>query len=86
MDERIPADELPHLYRTLLDAVGRLEHAGEHERAWRIRRDAIRVYSERWDVKGRRSLQRLHAEAIARLAASPRVADHRALSARTRPA
>jgi hypothetical protein len=86
VDDRIPADELPHLYRALLDAVGRLEHAGQRELAWRIRRDAIRVYSVRWDVKGRRCLQRLHSEAVARLAASPRAADHRALSPRTRPA
>lgn len=86
MDDRIPAEELPHLYRAVLDTVGRLEHAGQRDLAWRIRRDAIRVYSFRWDVKGQRSLERLRDEAMTRLAAAPRAADRGALSTRTRPA
>jgi hypothetical protein len=42
--------------------------------AYEIRRRAIRAYSARWDAGGTRSLERLVAEAQARLDASPRAA------------
>jgi hypothetical protein len=74
MDERSPAEDLPYLYRAVLDTVGRLEHLGEREIAWKIRRDALRTYSTRWDEHGRRSLERLNREAQRRLATSPRAA------------
>ena len=86
MDDRTPAEELPNLYRAVLDVVGRLEHAGERDLAWRIRRDAMRSYSTRWDAKGWRTLERLHREAQAHLALSRRAGDRRALNASTRPA
>lgn len=86
MDDRTPAEDLPQLYRSVLDVVGRLEHAGQREVAWRIRRDALRTYSTRWDAKGRRCLERLQGEAQAQLDASRRATDPHALSASTRPA
>lgn len=86
VDDRTPAEELPELYRAVLDVVVRLEHSGRREVAWRIRRDALRTYSTRWDAKGRRSLERLHQDAQAHLAPSGPAGDHQALSASTRPA
>lgn len=86
VDDRTPAEELPHLYRAVLDTVVRLEHAGDRDFAWRIRRDALRTYSTRWDEKGRRALERLHRDAQTRLAATPRAVERTALSATTRPA
>lgn len=86
MDDRTPAEELPELYRAVLDVVVRLEHAGRREVAWRIRRDALRTYSTRWDAKGRRALERLHRDARAHLAAPGPAGDRQALSASTRTA
>jgi hypothetical protein len=86
MDDRTPAEELPHLYRSVLDTVGRLEHVGEREFAWKIRRDALRTYSTRWDERGRRSLERLNREAQQHLAASPRAVVQPALATSTEPA
>jgi hypothetical protein len=86
VDDRIPAEELPHLYRAVLDVVARLEHAGDREVAWRVRRDALKAYSTHWDEKGRRILERLHREAQARLATAPGPTEHPALSATTRTA
>lgn len=83
VDDRVPAEDLPHLYRAVLDTVARLEHAGDRDFAWRVRRDALRTYSTRWDAKGRRSLERLHRDAQARLAATPRTLERPSLSATT---
>jgi hypothetical protein len=74
MDESSPAEALPRLYLAVLDTVTRLEHAGEREYAWKVRQDALRTYSTRWDERGRRSLEKLNGAAHARLAASPRAA------------
>lgn len=83
MDDRIPAEDLPRLYRAVLDTVSRLEHVGERELAWKIRRDALTAYSTRWDERGRRILERLNREAQHGLASSRRAADVAALSATT---
>jgi hypothetical protein len=85
MDDRTPAEQLPHLYRAVLDTVARLEHLGEREVAYRIRRDALRTYSTRWDERGRRALEKLNREAQQRLATSRR-AGRPALSTTTEPA
>ena len=37
MDDHIPAEELPTLYRAVLETVARLERAGERDFAWDIR-------------------------------------------------
>jgi hypothetical protein len=86
MDASVPAADMPCLYREVLDAVARLERAGERERAYDIRRRAIRVYSARWDEPGRRNLQKLAREAGARLAANPRAVALAALAGSREPA
>jgi len=72
MDEHIPAEELPTLYRAVLETVARLERAGERQFAFEIRRKAVRTYSTRWDEGGRRALLRLDRDAQARLEATRR--------------
>ncbi len=70
-----PAQQLPLLYRSVLDLVAELEGAGERKTAYELRRRAIQTYSTRWDEGGRKSLHRLIREGETRLAAG-----------RTRPA
>ena len=72
MDEHIPAEELPTLYRAVLETVARLERFGERDYAWQIRQKAVRAYSTRWDEGGRRALLRLDRDAQARLEATRR--------------
>ena len=57
------AEELPDLYRAILDAVAQLEAAGERQRAGRVRRDATAAYSRAWDDRARRRLVALLREA-----------------------
>ena len=52
-----PAEQLPALYRAVLDNVAELEHRGERLEASRFRTEAIRAYSRSWDVRGRRRLE-----------------------------
>ncbi len=54
--------ELPGLYRAALDGIARLERLGERTVAARVRRDAIAVYSDRWDEAGRKKMERLVAD------------------------
>ena len=58
-----PAEELPALYRAILDSVARLEVAGERQTAARIRRDATAAYSRAWDARAQRRLLALLREA-----------------------
>ena len=67
MDQHIPAEELPTLYRAVLETVARLERAGERAFAWEIRQKAVRTYSTQWNASGRRTLLRLDRDAQARL-------------------
>jgi hypothetical protein len=48
-----PADDLPGLYRSILDRVAELEQIGERAHAGRIRMAATEAYSEAWNERGR---------------------------------
>jgi hypothetical protein len=57
--EHNPAEDLPTLYRAVLDRVGELEASGDRVMARRVRAQAIRIYSRAWDERSRRRLQNL---------------------------
>jgi hypothetical protein len=71
MEDQIPAELLPSLYREVLDVVARLERAGGRAEAFDIRRRALKVYSTRWDEHGRQQLTKLAAEGRVRLDRRP---------------
>lgn len=48
-----PANDLPGLYRDILDRVAVLEQIGERTQAGRIRMAATQAYSAAWDETGR---------------------------------
>jgi hypothetical protein len=56
METNPPAEELPALYRAILDRVAELEVAGDRIGAGRVRRQATRAYSRAWDERARREL------------------------------
>ncbi len=70
MDPHTPAEELPSLYRAILDRIAELEAAGQRADAVRIRRDATRAYSRAWDARARHEL-----EGLLRRASAPTVAE-----------
>ncbi len=70
MDQQTPAEELPSLYRAVLDTVWRLERVGERDYALAIRKRAVNTYATRWDEGGRKELARINREALQRLAVS----------------
>jgi hypothetical protein len=73
MESMSPAEELPALYRALLDRVAQIESEGRRAAAYRLRSEATRIYSKRWDHHARRALQDLlNRTADDRLAASDR--------------
>ena len=80
MDEHIPAEELPTLYRAVLETVARLERAGERSFAFDIRQKALRTYSTRWDEGGRRALVRLERDGQARLESTRRAVARAAIA------
>lgn len=59
MESNSPAEELPALYRAILDRVAELEAAGDRAEAGRVRRSATQAYSRAWDERARRQLQTL---------------------------
>jgi hypothetical protein len=59
MEPNSAAEELPGLYRAVLDRVGQLEAAGKRDIANAVRADAIRIYSRSWDDRARRQLEAL---------------------------
>jgi hypothetical protein len=71
VDDPIPAELVPVLYRRVLDAATRLEMAGDRPTSVRIRRRAVTAYASGWDRSGARALERLEAEALSLLAAQP---------------
>ena len=76
MDQHSPAEELPALYRAILDRVAELERTGQRAKAARVRSTATRIYSRAWDDAARR-------ESDGAPCASPR---RRHPSRRSRPA
>jgi hypothetical protein len=54
-----PADELPALYRAILDGLAPLERTSARPEALRIRARASRIYAQSWSENGRRSLHSL---------------------------
>lgn len=56
MEQISPAEELPALYRAILDRVADLESDGDRVRAARVRAAATRIYSRAWDEPARRGL------------------------------
>ena len=72
MGTSTPAEELPALYRAILDRVAELEAAGARTEAARVRRDATAAYSRAWDERSRRRLT-----ALLRAAGRPSPIDRR---------
>jgi hypothetical protein len=59
MDPNSIAEELPALYRAILDRVAELERDGRRVEAARVRSDATRIYSRAWDERARSRLEAL---------------------------
>ena len=59
MDPNSLAEELPALYRAILDRVAELEAEGRRPEAARVRTNATQIYSRAWDEKARRRLEAL---------------------------
>ena len=59
MDQKAASEELPALYRAILDRIAQIDAAGHRSLAYRIRSDATRIYSRAWDERARRGLQAL---------------------------
>ena len=77
------ADNLPELYRAILDRVDHLERIGERNEAGEIRVAATGAYSVAWDEGARGRLVGLLARADRVIAGPPRT---RGWSLRRRPA
>jgi hypothetical protein len=59
MDPKTAAEELPELYRALLDRIAQIDAAGHRSLGYRIRAEATRIYSRAWDDRARRGLEDL---------------------------
>jgi len=59
METNSPAEELPALYRAILDRVASLEADGDRVEAARLRTNATEAYSRAWDERARRRLETL---------------------------
>jgi hypothetical protein len=65
MEPMTAADELPALYRAVLDRVAELEASGRRDLANHVRAEATRIYSRSWNDDARRrlvALLRRHAD------------------------
>ncbi len=67
MEPNLAAQELPGLYRAVLDRVGELSASGHRDRANQVRAEAVTIYSRAWDERARRELLAL----LARNQAAP---------------
>jgi plasmid stabilization system protein ParE len=59
MESNSPSEELPALYRAILDRVADLEAAGDRVEAALLRSEATAAYSRAWDERARRRLESL---------------------------
>jgi hypothetical protein len=59
MESNSPSEELPALYRAILDRVAAMEASGERVEAAQLRSDATEAYSRAWDERARRRLETL---------------------------
>jgi hypothetical protein len=53
------AEDLPALYRAILDGVAQLECIGQRREAGLVRSEATQVYSTSWDEAGLRRLEQI---------------------------
>jgi hypothetical protein len=56
MEPKSAAEELPGLYRAVLDRVGELDASGRRDLANAVRAEATRIYSRAWDDQARKGL------------------------------
>jgi RNA-splicing ligase RtcB len=59
MDQKSAAEELPALYRALLDRIAQIDATGNRVFGHQIRTEATRIYSRAWDDRARRGLEDL---------------------------
>lgn len=59
MDPNSVAEDLPALYRDVLDLVAQIAASGQRANANRIRAEATRIYSRSWDERAKRNLETL---------------------------
>jgi hypothetical protein len=59
MDPNSAAEDLPALYRAVLDRVAEIASSGQRPLANDVRAEAIRIYSRAWDERARRELTSL---------------------------
>ena len=59
MEPKSRAEDLPTLYRAILDRVAQLESVGDRSEAARVRAGATAAYSRAWDDRARRELESL---------------------------
>jgi hypothetical protein len=56
MEPNSAAEELPALYRAVLDRVAEIAASGQRPLANHVRAEAVRIYSRAWDERARREL------------------------------
>jgi hypothetical protein len=59
MEPNSASEELPALYRAVLDRIAEIAASGRRPLANDIRVEAIRIYSRAWDERARRDLEAL---------------------------
>jgi hypothetical protein len=74
MEHQTPSEEMPTLYRAVLDTVWRLERMGERDFALTIRRRAVDTYATRWDEGGQKELVKINRDALKHLETSRPIA------------
>ena len=60
METRLsPSEDLPALYRAILDGIAQLERIGARREAGLLRTEATEIYSTAWDEAGLRRLRQI---------------------------